>query len=111
MDQTGFVLMPANSRTYEKKGSKQVDTAFKDEKRASTLVVATSCAGDILPFQQVWSGATHRSTPSKDADGMEEALEIGFHFAFAGSGTKNSHFSTIKTMKEVHLVYELLNVD
>lgn len=53
MDQMGNVIVPGNNTTYEKKGSKQVDVAFKDEKRASTLTVATTCAGDILPFQQI----------------------------------------------------------
>lgn len=111
MDQTGVVIIPAYNRTYETKGATQVDIAFKDEKRASSLAVATSCAGDFLPFQQIWSGATRRSLPSSNAVGMEEALDCGFNFTYANSDTKNSHFSTLKTMKEVCLscTYHKLN--
>jgi hypothetical protein len=32
---------------------------------------------------------------------MQRAKEIGIHFAFAESPKKTSHFSTLKTMKEV----------
>ncbi|KAF9066545.1 hypothetical protein BDP27DRAFT_1384278 [Rhodocollybia butyracea] len=63
-----------------------------DEKRAFTLLVGSSASGDILPFQAVWAGKTEKSLPSKDAPGMTEALQRGFHFTFAASEKK--------TMKE-----------
>ena len=42
-----------------------------------------------------------RSLPKATAEGMSEARELGIHFAFAQSEKKTSHFSTLKTMKEV----------
>ncbi|EPS95422.1 hypothetical protein FOMPIDRAFT_1132449 [Fomitopsis schrenkii] len=106
MDQTGVYVLPNNNVTYAETGSRQVDVAAKDEKRAYTLCVATSADGDILPFQQIWSGQTSRSLPEREADGMNDALGHGFHFAFAASSKKTSHFSTLKTMKEwmVHIL-------
>ncbi len=101
MDQTGIILFTANNKTYAAKGSRQVTIAGKDEKRAYTLCVATTPAGDILPFQQVWSGKTKQSLPSNRAPGMVEAIASGFDFASADSKKKTSHFSTLKTMKEV----------
>ena len=101
MDQTGVYVIPGDNFTYEERGKKQVVLVGKDEKRAYTLVVATSCDGDILPFQQVWGGATIRSCPSDDANGIEEARNLSFDFTFANSPKRGSHFSTLKTMKEV----------
>lgn len=91
--------MIGNNTTYDEKGARQIDVAARDEKRAYTLLVASSAAGDILPFQQVWSGATSRSLPRKNIRASAEAK--GFHFAFAESKKKTSHFSTFKTMTEV----------
>ena len=58
MDQTGILMLMSKNKTYAEKGSRQVDIAGKDEKRAYTLCVATTPSGNILPFQQVWSGET-----------------------------------------------------
>ncbi len=104
LDQQGIYILPHNQVTYHDRNAKQVDTHGKEEKRAYTLCVASSAAGDFLPFQQVWSGKTTASLPSAGADGMEEAEALGFHFAFAQSSKRTSHFSTLKTMKEVSLV-------
>lgn len=101
MDQTGVYLVLRNNITYNDKGAKQVNIALKDEKCAYTLVVASSCTGNILPFQQVWSGASIKSCPTRNANGMQEALDRGFHFTFSKSTKKSSHFSTLKTMIEV----------
>lgn len=100
MDQTGVLIMMSSGRTFEEKGSRQVDVAHLDEKRAYTLCVATTPAGDILPFQQVWAGSTPASLPNGKAPGYTEAMDAGFHFAVAASTKKTSHFSTLKTMKE-----------
>lgn len=101
IDQLGMFILPHNQITYHDKNAKQVDTHGKEDKRAYTLCVASSAAGDFLPFQQVWSGKTAASLPSSTADGMDEARELGFDFAFAQSKKRTSHFSTLKTMKEV----------
>ncbi|KAJ3745113.1 hypothetical protein DFH05DRAFT_1460002 [Lentinula detonsa] len=100
-DQQGIFLLPSASKTYHKKGDRQVDVVAKDEKRAFTLCVASTAAGDFLPFQCVWAGKTDGSLPSRNAPGMSEALENGFHFTVAASEkSPRSHFSTLKTMKE-----------
>jgi 5-keto 4-deoxyuronate isomerase len=104
LDQLGNVIWAGNNTTYHTKGAKQVDIVGNDEKRAYTLVVASSAAGNVLPFQQVWSGKTAKSLPKTlpaNATSMHRAKEIGIHFAFAESPKKTSHFSTLKTMKEV----------
>lgn len=101
MDQTGVMVLMTHNKTYAQKGAKQIDIAGRDEKRAYTLCVATTPAGNILPFQQVWSGKTNVSLPKANTHGMEEAIESGFHFGIADSKKKTSHFSTLKSMKEV----------
>ncbi|CAK5275046.1 unnamed protein product [Mycena citricolor] len=100
-DQTGMYLLPNNSQTFEQRGAKQVSVVAKDEKRAYTLGIATACDGSILPLEQVWGGATNRSLPKATADGFADGKTRGFHFTFAASDKRTSHFSTIKTMKEL----------
>lgn len=106
MDQTGVILLMTKNKTYSQRGGKQVDIAGCDEKRAYTLCVATTPASDILPFQQVWSGKTDKSLPTNDAPGRREANSLGFDFAYANSKKASSHFSTLKTMREVK--YDIL---
>ena len=101
MDQTGVILIASNNITYEEKGSCQIGVIGIDEKRAYTLAVGSAADGSYLPIQQVWAGATAKSIPPVDSPGMSDALKAGFHFAFAQSPKKGSHFSTLKTMKEV----------
>ncbi|KAK1226816.1 hypothetical protein PQX77_010198 [Marasmius sp. AFHP31] len=99
MDQTGILVLMTWKKTYHKKGERQVDIQGKDEKRAYTLCVASTADGDFLPFQQVWSGKTKKSTPSKEAPGFDEAISAGFDFTCSQSKA-NSHYSTLKTMRE-----------
>ncbi|KAJ7705055.1 hypothetical protein B0H17DRAFT_1193530 [Mycena rosella] len=99
-DQTGVYIRPSQSSTFAPRGSKQGDVNGKDEKRAYTLGIATTADGMMLPLEQVWSGKTAASLPTKNADGYDEATRHGFHFAFAKSTKHTSHFSTLKTMKE-----------
>jgi hypothetical protein len=102
MDQIGVYILPNSGYTFKKRGSEQVDIVAKGEKCAYTLLVASSMDGDFLPFQQIWSGATDRSVPLDQAPHMEEAHDQGFDFTFTKSKKKKgSHFSTLKTMKEV----------
>lgn len=100
-DQTGVYIRPNHSQTFEVRGSKQVSVTGNDEKRAYTLGVASAANGTLLPLEQIWSGLTKKSLPkAASADGFAEAKDRGFHFAFAASKKKTSHFSTLKTMKE-----------
>ena len=100
-DQIGNHILPSNGSTFNDCGTDQVDIVAKDEKRAFTLLVASTADGDFLPFQQVWARASEQSLPSKNAPRMQDALDRGFDFAFAKSDNKTSHFSIFKTMKEV----------
>ena len=59
--------------------------------------------GTFLPFQQVWGGSTPQSLPSVHVQGMDEAQANGFDFTFTKSDKRGSHFSTLKTMKEVRI--------
>jgi hypothetical protein len=100
MDQQGITILIGNDCTYDKKGAKQVDIAAHDERRAYTLCVASTAAGSMLPFQQVWARASEASLPKKNLQKPVEEAK-GFCFAFAKSKKQTSHFSTLKTMQEV----------
>ncbi|KAJ6554851.1 hypothetical protein B0H19DRAFT_1294878, partial [Mycena capillaripes] len=100
-DQTGVYIHPNSSQTFELRGSKQVSTSGNDEKRAYTLGVASDMSGGLLPLEQVWAGMSKGSLPTADADGYQEAIDRGFHFTFAASKKRTSHFSTEKTMEEL----------
>jgi hypothetical protein len=102
MDQQGVLVLIGNNTTYDERGAKQVDIAAKDERRAYTLCVSSTPAGDLLPFQQIWGGQSPKSLPT--ASVRKSAESKGFHFAFAQSPKKTSHFSTFKTMKEVRVL-------
>lgn len=107
MDQTGILYLPGYQFTYEVKGSDQVSVIGKDEKCGYTLCVATAADGTILPFQQVCGGKTKASKPDAKSEGYDDAQAFGFQFAFAASEkSRNSHYSTLKTMKEVRF-YDL----
>lgn len=58
VDQMGNYVLPRSSCTFHEKGMKQVEVVAKDEKRAYTLLVASTPEGTFLPFQQIWSGKT-----------------------------------------------------
>ncbi|KAG6877107.1 hypothetical protein C0992_010825 [Termitomyces sp. T32_za158] len=101
VDQLGNYLLPNLTYTWHDTGAKQVDSNTKDEKRAYTLLVASTPTGEFLPFQQVWSGKTKNSLPRETALRMNEAQKYGMHFTVANSQTSPlSHYSTLKTMKE-----------
>ncbi|KAG2353549.1 hypothetical protein BDR07DRAFT_1309131 [Suillus spraguei] len=50
INQTNVIYQPANTSTYEVKGSKPVTALGQDEKWAFTTIVGISAAGDALPF-------------------------------------------------------------
>lgn len=107
MDQIGVYYLPNSALTYNERGAKQVDIVSKDDKRAYTLCVASTPDGDFLPFQQVFSGASDKSLPTGASIGMDRAREYGFHFAYAKSEKASSHYSTLKTMKEVRNCFHI----
>ena len=92
-DQTGVHLVPnGGERTYETKGSTQVDIAGSDDKRQITVLVTSTAAGELLPLQIIFTGSTSASLPSVAAS--KSAIEAGFHL----TNTKN-HWSNLQTMK------------
>lgn len=62
-DQTALKIVPVNSWTMEKKGSKKVELIAIDDKRQITGVFACSLTGTFLPLQLIYSGKTKASLP------------------------------------------------
>ncbi|KAJ7692093.1 hypothetical protein B0H17DRAFT_1061886 [Mycena rosella] len=84
-DQAGNYLLPASGHTFHDRGAKQVDVVAKDEKRAYTMMLASTPAGDFLPIQ-----APTATTPQKLGDLSFPPLIVK---------KKGSHFSTLSTME------------
>lgn len=96
MDQTQVVYQMGGGLTFDVIGASQVPVLGLEEKRAFTLVVAVSAAGDLLPFQAIFQGKTTQSVPRSNAPYREEADQLGFHFEYSGTQT---YWSNMKTMK------------
>ncbi|KAG2124349.1 hypothetical protein DEU56DRAFT_744653, partial [Suillus clintonianus] len=64
INQTNVIYQPANTSTYEVKGSKQVDVLGQDEKQTFTTLVGISAASDPLPFQIIYCGKTKHLLPT-----------------------------------------------
>jgi hypothetical protein len=97
-DQTAVVLIPgANQRTYNEKGVKQVSLLGLEEKRALTVLLATSADGKVLPAQEVWFGKTVASLPTPTA--RAESESEGFLF----STNPKNHWSNEATMYDFFL--------
>jgi hypothetical protein len=103
-DQTGVKPIPLSKYTWAPQGAKQVDGFGKEEKRQFTLMVTTSCAGDILPMQCIWAGKTANSLPNPHARAKAEA--DGHIFTSGG----DKHWSTFECMQEVSSYPELHRV-
>lgn len=86
-DQTQVVYAQGSNLTWAETSAKQVTTVGSDEKRAFTAVLSMSNSGEMLPVQAVYDGSTSRSLPRKDAPHYQDAVEHGFKFEFANSGT------------------------
>lgn len=96
MDQTQVVYQMGGGLTFDVIGSSQVPVLGLEEKRAFTLVVAVSAAGDLLPFQAIFQGKTLQSVPSRAAQCRAEADKMNFHFEYSGTSTYWSNFATMK---------------
>ena len=92
IDQTNVIYQPANTSTYEEKGSKQVAVLGQDEKRAFTVVVGISAAGDALPFQVIYGGKSKRSLPTTTSMQYKEAQQLGFEICYSNTDTYWSTF-------------------
>ncbi|KZV94454.1 hypothetical protein EXIGLDRAFT_611678, partial [Exidia glandulosa HHB12029] len=96
-DQAGFCLLPTGRKTWAERGASQVTVHGHEEKRQMTMVVASSCNGDMLPFQTVWGGSTSESLPSPLAEKWEEAQALGFKHTHGDT----RHWSSRDSTKEV----------
>ena len=62
-DQTAVKIVPSSTWTMERKGSKRVDVAGANDKRAITAVFCGSLVGDFLRIQVIYKGKTPRCHP------------------------------------------------
>ena len=76
MDQTGMMLAPVGSRTFELKGSKHVKVAAADDKRQITVCIASSLDGDLLPMQLIFQGKTGACHPPVTAAAQAAKVHI-----------------------------------
>lgn len=75
IDQTGLLLIPASTNTYEQRGGTRVAIVGSEEKRQITAVLGASLAGHVLPLQLIFEGKTERSRPPH----TPSTLAAGFH--------------------------------
>jgi hypothetical protein len=97
-DQTGCSPIPLGTKTWAPQGAKQIDGFGKEEKRQFTLMITTSCSGEMLPVQCIWSGKTAQSLPA--ARVRAEAEREGHIFTSGG----DRHWSTFACMQEVSCI-------
>jgi hypothetical protein len=94
-DQTGIHLIPTGgARTWAEKGSKHVLVHGQDDKRQITVSVSSSAAGDLLPFQAIFTGTTYRCLPPQN-EGRELCEEAGWHLTYS-----SNHWSNLDTCKD-----------
>lgn len=91
MDQTGVLLAPADSRTYEAHGAKEIKVISADDKRQITACIASSLNGDLLPVQLIFQGKTAQCHPPL----TEEAKTAHVHLTHS-----ENHWSNQTTMQE-----------
>jgi hypothetical protein len=102
MDQTGVNLVPADGRTYESSGSRDVKVIGGDDKRQITVCMGSSLHGDLLPLQLIFKGSTKRSLP----DATPESTEAAVHLTCS-----HNHWSSQETMQQYinHVVEPYFN--
>jgi hypothetical protein len=94
-DELKVVVQDTTGSTFAKRGSKQVELAGKEEKRAWTAVVGVSKAGKALPLQIIMKGGTMRSLPHSYAAWTDEANKHGIRFDF----NPKNYWSSLALMK------------
>ena len=91
MDQTGVQLVPVDSYTYERRGSKDVKVVGGEDKRQITACVASSLDGDFLPLQLIYEGSTKMCLPASTPAVAASSAHLTFSI---------SHWSTLATMQQ-----------
>ncbi len=95
MDQTAMHLVPSGgSRTYDKRGKKEIAVTGVEDKRQITICVSSAADGTTLPPQLIFQGKSSRSLPSGPTV-RELHHGEGWRFKY----TQN-HWSTLGTTKE-----------
>jgi prophage DNA circulation protein len=94
-DQTGIHLVPTGgSRTYEKKGVRDVAVTGKDDKRQITAVVSSAADGGVLPLQLIFTGKTRRSV-SAGAAARDAVKLVRWDLTYSAN-----HWSNLETTKQ-----------
>lgn len=65
-----------------------------EDKRQITVSVSSSAAGNLLPFQLVFTGTTDRSFPPRN-EGRQMCEDAGWHLTYS-----NNHWSNLTTCKQ-----------
>ncbi|KAG2348488.1 hypothetical protein BDR05DRAFT_874926, partial [Suillus weaverae] len=92
IDQTNIIYQPANTSTYEVKGSKQVTVLGQHKKQAFTTLIGISAASDALPFQIIYCGKMKCSLPVMMSMQYKEAQKLRFEFCYSNTDTYWSNF-------------------
>jgi hypothetical protein len=94
-DQTGIHLMPTGgTKTWEEKRAKSVAVVGQEDKRQVTVAVSSSSAGDILPFQVIFTRTTKKSLPPMNK-GRRLCENAGWDIT-----NLSNHWSNLATCKD-----------
>jgi len=91
MDQTGVHLVPADARTFESIGSKDVKVIGGEDKRQITACIGSSLNGDLLPMQLIFTGTTSKCLPAATPSSQSARVHL--------THTDN-HWSSQETMQQ-----------
>ncbi|KLO09796.1 hypothetical protein SCHPADRAFT_788445, partial [Schizopora paradoxa] len=95
-DQTQIVYHLGSGFSYDVRGTKQVSVVNHEEKRAFTLTVGISLAGDLLPFHATFKGKSNQSLPKTTASKYDAAEDLGFVFSYSNTDT---YWATLDIVK------------
>jgi len=62
-EHTATKIVPSSQWTMEKRGTKRVEIAAKDDKRQITALFACTLTGKFLPIQMIYHGMTTKCLP------------------------------------------------
>jgi hypothetical protein len=93
-DQTGIHIVPScGARTWAEKGSKHVLVHRMEDKRQITCTVSSTVAGELLPFQLIFTRSTDRCLPPRN-EGRQRVENEGRHLTYS-----SYHWNNIDTCK------------
>ena len=105
-DESPINFSPASGTTLAVEGSKEVKAAGSEDKRACTVVLACTAAGDLLPFQIIFNGESEQSTPGykpKSAAALKNWQPLPARAAADAGGhdttATKTHWCTVESLK------------